>query len=94
MKTQAEQDFRISLEEDQRLHDMRIRFRCALQANVKSMREERNLSIQQLARATGIHHSQLATVEDTRRSVSDRVLVALATYFNVRVGELYRATGP
>lgn len=50
---------------------------------LKELREENNLSQEQLAKATGISRSCISMYESNNRVANLNALIALADYFNV-----------
>jgi len=59
---------------------------------VRSLRQEKNLSLRQLAALTGISHSAISSYENGRREPSFKSLEALAIIFNVDMNYLLGKT--
>lgn len=66
------------------------RVREALAANLRTMRQERNLSQEALASLAGIHRNYLGGIERCERNVGLDNLQKLATALGVTVAELVR----
>ncbi|MCL2861571.1 MAG: helix-turn-helix transcriptional regulator [Firmicutes bacterium] len=56
--------------------------------NIKELREEKNLSQEQLAKLTGISQSAIAKWELSKAEPTASMLIALAQFFDLTVGQL------
>lgn len=59
--------------------------------NIKSLREERNLSQLQLSEAIGVSPSSITMYEREERVPRDLVKIKLANFFNVSVESIFFA---
>jgi len=58
---------------------------------IRNLREQRNLSLRQLARSLGVHSAYLSKVENGKVSPSEKLIEKLATFFHAPY--LYRLAG-
>ncbi len=89
-KPKSRQEVALLDEENMRRSKYRAAMYRALVDNIVRLRNERTISQSQLGRATGIGHQRISLIEIRRMRPTDSMIVKIAEYFNVRVGELYR----
>jgi len=64
-----------------------------LGANIRTLREQRNIKQQEIADLIGMHRSNYSKIETEQREISVSALDKVAQFFNVRMDELVHLEG-
>lgn len=62
-------------------------------ANIRSLREQRNIKQQEIADLIGMHRSNYSKIENGQREISVSALDKIARFFNVTIDELVHLDG-
>jgi len=64
-----------------------------LGANIRTLREQRNIKQQEIADLIGMHRSNYSKIETEQREISVSALDKVASFFNVSIDELVHLDG-